>query len=781
MQFSSKHSMTGAVKLLTLFVLAGGPATVAKSDAPGRHPSGLSLAVPSTVVGQWLPSVLTPVTSHSAIYDPVGNRMIKFGGQDGQFKNDTWSLSLSDPVEWVQLVPSGMPPPARSSHSAVYDPVRHRMIVFGGEVGSGPGGDRNDVWALSLSDPMTWTELSPSGPLPPVRASHCAVYDAVGDRMIVVGGSNVVGRRNDTWALSLAGGGVWSEMLPSGTLPDARQGHASIYDPIRQRIVVFGGFDGTALRNDTWELSLTGGSAWSELTPTGGPPSPRYNATARYDPIRDRIVVMGGSGGGQLDDTWELSLSGAPVWAEILPQGTPPSGRSSHTSVYDVASDRLIVFAGTDGWTRLNDVWALSLASPPAWSELSATSPLPSARTGHAAVYDYNSDRMIVFGGFSISYYPDDVWALSLSGPLKWSQLSPAGTPPQGRSQHTAIYDPILDRMVIYGGWNGTELGDVWALSLSGTPTWEQLSPLGELPAERSGHSAIYDWKMNRMVVFGGNVPGHVNDTWELSFNGPPQWSELLPNGGLPAGRTGHSAVYDSLRNRMVVFGGFRDGASLQETWELDLTGTPGWTYVVPGGASPPHRNSHSAVYDPIRDRMVVFGGEDGGYQDDAWALSLMDPMAWSELHPTGSSPKARYDHTAIYEWKHDVMVVFGGLGNGYYNDSWALVWGQTPTAIRDSKNLAYNGHLFPPFPNPFNPRTTVYFELLQRERVSLKIYDVSGALVTVLVDESRPRGLHSVEWDGSDSAGHPVSSGVYFFQLLTRSLVSNQKAILLK
>ena len=60
------------------------------------------------------------------------------------------------------------------------------------------------------------------------------------------------------------------------------------------------------------------------------------------------------------------------------------------------------------------------------------------------------------------------------------------------------------------------------------------------------------------------------------------------------------------------------------DVWELSFSGGPAWSHIVPSGAVPPPRNGHSAIYDPVRDRMIVFGGVDGStYRNDAWALSL--------------------------------------------------------------------------------------------------------------------------------------------------------------
>lgn len=69
--------------------------------------------------------------------------------------------------------------------------------------------------------------------------------------------------------------------------------------------------------------------------------------------------------------------------------------------------------------------------------------------------------------------------------------------------------------------------------------------------------------------------------------------------------------------------------------------------------------------------------------------------------------------------------------------------------------------------PNPFNPRTTIAFDLPKQESVSLRIFDVSGRLVRVLVDgDVTPGGRHESRWNGRDDDGRRVASGTYFYRL---------------
>ena len=400
-----------------------------------------------------------------------------------------------------------------------------------------------------------------------------------------------------------AADGAWSPLVG---LP--RYGHSAIYDPVRDRMVVFGGYSGSYL-NDVWVLSLASTPAWTQLTPSGMPPTGRYFHSAIYDPVRDRMLVFGGSSGASgLGDVWALSLAGASTWTQLTPSGSPPSGRCGHSAIYDPLRDRMLVFGGYAS-ASLNDVWALSLASAPSWTQLTPSGTLPARRGYHTAIYDPVRDRMVIFAGNSGSspYLSNDVWALSLASSPAWAQLTPSGAPPSERWEHSAVYDPIRDRMLVFGGNSDSYfLNDVWALSLAGTPAWTEQTSFGSQWDARLGHSAIYDPVRDRMVVFGGrsSYSGlYLSDAWALSLADTPAWTHLAPTVDLPPRQTGHSAIYDPVRRRMVVCRGDTD------LWALSLAGTPAWTQLTPSGTLSSARRNHSAIYDPARDRMVVFGG----------------------------------------------------------------------------------------------------------------------------------------------------------------------------
>src|SRR5262245_40598544 len=141
---------------------------------------------------------------------------------------------------------------------------------------------------------------------------------------------------------------VWSALSPSGPLPSSRQQHAAIYDPVRKRLVVFGGKANTVLVNDTWALTLGPNPTWQMLATAGTPPSPRRGHSAVYDANRDRMIVFGGNDGAYRNDTWELSFaSNPPTWNRLSTAGSPPPyGLYGHVAVYDRERLRMIVYGG---------------------------------------------------------------------------------------------------------------------------------------------------------------------------------------------------------------------------------------------------------------------------------------------------------------------------------------------------------------------------------------------------------------------------------------------------
>jgi hypothetical protein len=460
-----------------------------------------------------------------------------------------------------------------------------------------------------------------------------------------------------------------------------------LYDPIADRMIVFGGWTGSQFKNDVWALSLSGTPAWTLLTPSGTPPSPRREYMAAYDPLHQRVLYVGGTLPDPpfaSDETWELDLSGPPAWNNLSPGAPRPSARFGGAAVHDPDKDRLLLFGGYDGDYR-NDTWGLSLSGAPVWEELEVNLPVPTQRFMAAGVLDRPRDRFVIFGGYDLNYR-SDVWGLGLSG-LDWNELVPVTSPPSGRMVTGTIHDPVRDRMIVFGG-HPEFLNDLWAFELGGTPKWDLLPVIaGPTPAPRWGHYAVYDSRRDRLVSFGGITAGGIsNEVWTIPLEGMLTWELLTPGGTAPPPLHLGASVYDPVRDRLVVFGGFGADTFQNQAWALSFDGTPTWTQLSPAGVPPVGRDLMSGVYDPVRDRMVIFGGWDGSsYRDDVWALNFAGGESWIQLAPEGMGPSARREYTAIFDATRYRMVLFGGTnGDGYHNDVWELQW-DAPVSARPS------------------------------------------------------------------------------------------------
>jgi hypothetical protein len=819
--------------------------------------------------GAWVELPPPTRSTQAAIYDPVRDRMLVFGGSDGLFRNDTWSLPLDGAAGWTPVATTGTPPSPRIRSGEIYDPVRDRLLVLGG-VDATPQ-TVNDAWELSLGATPTWRRLLPFGHAPDVLQLGTVVYDTTRDRLLVLARDTDSTDVDNVWALSLTDPPAWTELLPAKNAPSQRIWDTAIYDAVRGSILALDGSGSYSPSEDAWEISLGDTLVWSHLSPAGGLPVARTDAAAIYDATRDRMLLCGGFDFTlSRNDVWALRLSDPPLWTRLSPTGTPLNGRGGHTVVRDSRRDRLLVFGGGNFGGLFGDTWALALADPPAWSKISPLHSPPDVRSGHTAIRDPRRDRMLVFAGATDGSLTNDVWALSLADAPVWSQISPAGTPPIPRTGHTSVYDAAHDRMLVFGGTRATTfLNDTWALSLADPPAWSQLLPAGNPPYQRSGHAAIYDAAHDRMLVFGGGTSdgSFLNDVWSLSLGDAPAWTQLSPAGATPIERVHPTALYDSLRARMLVFGGMANGVDLNDTWALSLGDSPAWTENTPAGSPPTGRSGHTAVYDPRRDRMLVFGGLGGSITDlgETWELALSGTTAWRQLAPAGGPPAGGQLHAAIFDPPRDRMLVFGGVnapsstwaflsqgitavtwsdvvaapGPGFVDihctvfldaaarlaalrssaedGDYSLVSDEKPVGagrssfeFRDTTVEPTRAYFYrlgcregdrwtysPPvrvttpdyalaslrvLPNPASPGTAHFVvEVARASHVRLDLFDVNGRRVRALLQGPVRAGKHSLAWDSRGEDGRPLANGIYVARLESNGLVTNCRVVLAK
>ncbi len=739
---------TGATDAFFKIVLSGpaaSPVTVDYATSSGTAAQGSDFAAASGSV-----TFAPGTTSETVIVPAVGDSFVE--------SNETFNFTLSGPVNatvatggtsggmvWNQSVASGSGPGLRTGFGSgsAYDEVNDRLIIFGGVAG---GVAQNDVWALTAATSAAsaaWIPLTPTGTPPPARYYHSVSYDPAENRLIVHAGANGPTKFNDTWVLKdangLTGTPEWIQ-LPSA--PVTREGPITAYDPNTRRLIVFGGDEtgSGSYRSDVWVLSDatgTGTPAWSQLSPTGTPPSGRCCSSAVYDPGSNRLILFGGQNGSPtfFSDVWILTnangIGGTAAWIPVaLPGG--PAGRVFSQPQYDPATKRMVLFGGLldQSANASNETWILENADAttgsPRWIAATPSGSAPPARGYHVAAYSRLNGRLVLYGGASAqTAYLSDVWVLDnatgqnigdgagvgtilnddLPASTSWSQLSPAGGP-GARAQHLMALDTANNRMITFGGLTGsvasgvpTIFNDVWVLTnqdgLGGTPTWTQLSPTGTPPAARAALAGGYDGTNNRLILFGGNrnvgnCNFHSNDTWILTnangLGGTPAWTQLSPTGTPPSARSLHRAVYDAATNRLIVFGGSGScneaSAMKNDVWVLTnangLGGTPAWTQISPSGSPPALRNSTSMTYDPATNRLTLFSGIQVVTAPDVWVLTNANGLGgapvWTQQSPTGTAPSGRGQNAFVYDGALNQMLVFGGgTPTGHTNEIWSL------------------------------------------------------------------------------------------------------------
>ncbi len=124
--------------------------------------------------------------------------------------------------------------------------------------------------------------------------------------------------------------------------------------------------------------------------------------------------------------------------------------------------------------------------------------------------------------------------------------------------------------------------------------------------------------------------------------------------------------------------------------------------------------------------------------------------------------------------------LTYAPFQTALYNPRW-FVQGGTVLSSTESTQLPAEFKLFDNYPNPFNPKTAISYQLVANSFVTLRVYDVLGRAIKTLDNGVKEPGVHSVQWNGTNDRGEAVSSGVYLYQLRAGNSVMTRKMILAK
>ncbi len=303
--------------------------------------------------------------------------------------------------------------------------------------------------------------------------------------------------------------------LSSGAGPSPRVDAPVAYDEVSRRLLVFGGLDESGDRNDLWAFSLET-NQWQELRPLGDLPGTRHGHTFDYDPVRRRAIVIAGQARGFFRDVWAYDI-GTNTWNRLA-DGTGPSSRYAHSTIYDKRRDRLVLSHGfTSESGRFDDTWAFDLRTS-TWLNVTPGGTKPLRRCLHHAVYDEAGDQFFLYGGCSSGFGPcpqGDLWAFNL-GKSTWSQRTTSGAPP-ARERYGMTFDSTRRLLVLYGGSGSSGLlNDVWTYN-PGSDAWTKEAPGGATPQARFRQESVFVKDRNAAIFFGGSTSTATNELLQLA------------------------------------------------------------------------------------------------------------------------------------------------------------------------------------------------------------------------------------------------------------------------
>jgi len=267
---------------------------------------------------------------------------------------ETW-LYDDQASTWRNLLPVDGPS-KRDQQAMIWEDTQAKAILFGGFANAFA---LKDTWAYDSAS-NTWVNRSPVDS-PPTLRRHAMVYDPIHQKVILFGGYNGTRYLNETWSYDYATN-QWTNLNPSNP-PPARGCHGMSYDQAHERVLLFGGWDqvGPTVRGDTWAYDYDA-NAWTNLNPCNSP-SPRLEVSMEYVSSIQKILLFGG--------TWAWENRNNELWSydweanrwDLLPLTDRPSARSAQVMAFDSYNNQMILFGGNDGTRDLNDTWILSSTS----------------------------------------------------------------------------------------------------------------------------------------------------------------------------------------------------------------------------------------------------------------------------------------------------------------------------------------------------------------------------------------------------------------------------------
>ncbi len=266
------------------------------------------------------------------------------------------------------------------------------------------------------------------------------------------------------------------------------------------------------------------------------------------------------------------------------------------------------------------------------------------------------------------------------------------------------VFHASSEKFISYGGYAQSFDYDCVQWSFDGSD-WTPMPQAGVHPGMRSFHAMVYDSARDRIVLFGGyedhNDNGYVtrelkNDTWEWDGS---VWHEMESLTAPPEPRWGHAMVYDEARQVTLMVGGTEDPAA-----EEYYGGTWSWNGIqwdlISDGGQP--RVYHRMVWDPLNQKVILFGGTTRLPRPTDRSTYVWDGTDWTQIQCPGTDVKPRSGPGLAWDPVNQRMMMMGGH---YYPTN-------GDPSIYLSDMLWFDGECWQPYDLPESPSPRLDFSI---------------------------------------------------------------------
>ncbi|HXG57428.1 MAG TPA: kelch repeat-containing protein [Thermoanaerobaculia bacterium] len=381
----------------------------------------------------------------SLVYNAANQTILAIEGvcASSGFSGVTWEWNGQN---WTKLE-TKTAGPRQGGAAMAYDAARQQVLVFGGTpVISNP---TSTMWKFAEGDWATVTHTANPAP----RSLFGFQGDPARGVIWLFGGiSDESGSLDDLWRYQ---GGLFQKIAAEKS-PVSCGGANAAFDTDRAKLVVVC----TDSSTHEWD-----GTAWQTFSDLRTKPPVRRFSSMVYDPSLKKTVLFGGYDDlNYLQQTWTWDGT---QWTEV--KRDRPHRRALASMWYDPVLKKTVIFGGIGRKSeegrleRFSDMWSFDGTQ---WTEIRNVATTPGARYGAQAGVNPRTSRVYLFGGLRLEtsgvtqsqVYGDDLWEWDGS---TWKKLAPATTPP-ARENGRFEFDPLSGEMVLFGGYAGYFLSDVW-------------------------------------------------------------------------------------------------------------------------------------------------------------------------------------------------------------------------------------------------------------------------------------------------------------------------------